>query len=437
MKRRPQSTYASSLLDLAKRAKMENDPVTQMMLFNYGMTGNQHLKMGLEQRLKMQALIEELEPFPFSRIREENIRERISPEQRIQLGQVMNSSVPCFYNYQEFPTHGVILGPTGRGKTNLLLNIFSQCIEKGIPIWIFDKKKDFRRLIKKYPEILVFRASKDLPIGFLDSPPNVPQIDWMAKFFELFCKVHSLLDGSDNLMSAEADELFVKLGSYEPSGVPPSIMDLKNHIEQKDYKRHYRKSQYQESILNRLNKYCRYYPQFVENSVGFPLHELGNKTCIFELDMTEKPNRFFINVLLRWLFEYRMANGIRGASLRTLVFLDEGNTAAPKLNSQDATGFSPISVMYDQGRDFGIGLLLATQSINYLENSVFVNSNLKICFGGGGSGDDIPKIKTVFQLSDEQASFVDNKLQKGQALVKSPSLFTGEPFVIQIPRFNE
>ena len=65
--------------------------------------------------------------------------------------------------------HAFIGGRTGAGKTNLLFKILSTFLEKDIPFWVLDWKRDYRPLINasKDKEILVFTAGRQIsPLPF-------------------------------------------------------------------------------------------------------------------------------------------------------------------------------------------------------------------------------------------------------------------------------
>ena len=434
-KRFSKPASSNPLIELAKRAKMDKDPAIQQMIFNVGMTNNPHVYKALLNRLKMKALIEELDVFPFQPIQEEDMISTIPVQNRLELGRVMNTNMPFCYDIFELTKHCAIFGQTGLGKTTLIMHLMTQAIDNGVSVIAFDRiKKDFRYLTKKYKKLLVFSLASAFQLGVLQPPPGVSPKEWMVTFVQIFCKTHSLLDNSEALLLEAIDKLYRKFGTYNNSGVYPSLRHVSEHLKDLTLKGYSRTAQARDSVLSRLKIYLQIHPETFSSGTGFPLRELMDKSVVFELGgLTEHQCRFVINLLLYWVFLYRIAQGKKDIGLSHLIIIDEGKYLAPK-EFNTSIGFTPISYLYDQFRALGGGLCLATQSPGYLDNTVFVNSSLKVCYGLG-HGEDISTIQKVFQLTDQQTEYVGGKLQKGQAIVKC-SRFNGQPFVIEVPPFE-
>lgn len=81
-----------------------------------------------------------------------------------------------------------------------------------------------------------------------------------------------------------------------------------------------------------------------------------------------------------------------------------------------------------------MGLCLATHTPHYLEETVFVNSHLKVALSLN-SGEDNRKISSIFQLNPDQLDYLSGKLTAGEGIVHCPR-FGGEPFVVQVPPFQ-
>jgi len=96
--------------------------------------------------------LEGISPFP---IPDESI------DGKIRFGDAENGK-PAGVNPEELMQGTLIVGRPGAGKTTLTYNLIEKANQLGIHSLILDIKKDYRHLIRKLPNTLVFRAdSKD------------------------------------------------------------------------------------------------------------------------------------------------------------------------------------------------------------------------------------------------------------------------------------
>jgi hypothetical protein len=117
------------------------------------------------------------------------------------------------------------------------------------------------------------------------------------------------------------------------------------------------------------------------------VRELVERSFVLEVKgLSERHSRCLLSWLLYSIFLYRIANAHRGNTLRNLVIIDEGKWAAPPGFNQNI-GFVPLASILAQSREAGLGILLADQTAN-LDESIFVQSRLKMCFrmGSGEKG---------------------------------------------------
>src|SRR5207244_11955223 len=97
------------------------------------------------------------------------------------IGMVSYPSIPPYpfrVRRNELLRHVFILGPTGTGKSTLLLNLLVQIQAAGIPFMVFDFKRNYRCLLRaaRSDQLIVFtvgRKRAPLAIHALLPPPGV------------------------------------------------------------------------------------------------------------------------------------------------------------------------------------------------------------------------------------------------------------------------
>ena len=347
----------------------------------------------------------------------------------ILLGKVKVSNAPVWYPAAELPKHLLLLGRTGSGKTNFFYWVLSQLITK-IPVWIFDRKEDYRHLHRVFPgRLLVIDLVRDFKCNPLAVPPYVQPKRWLDQFCELFCRINSLLDGSSGLLRTTLDRLYMDYGVYDGSGKCPSFFELLESLKRIRVPAYGRQSGFRDSLVNRVQAYLNH-GELYDCSVGFDIERLMSKSVVFEITgMLEVQANFWLNFLLLYMFSDRIARKERGNQLRNVVCFDEAKSVFPPFVNANI-GFKPITYMVSQLREFGVSIIAADQSAD-LDNSIFANSQFKMVMQLG-SGDDIDKAAKALGLDRDQKDYIYS-LDVGEAIVRHPKI--NQPFVMEIPRF--
>ena len=421
------------LIRTAELAKVDDNPAVQKAVMAVLASGDRGLAENLEWGLSLKAVHERMVGIPFKpparpRLSNEHLKGR-----HLWLGKVKGENYPYIQPMDDLTKHMAVFGASGCGKTNLLYGTGLQCMKKGIPVWFFDKdKQDYRHLKRFEPDLLILDAVENLPQNFLMPPTGVSPKHWLAAFVQTFCKVNSLLDGSESLLLKVLKELYQEHGVFSGKAASyPTILDLYYKVRGLRFKRtEYRFASFQSSIMNRLEALIALHGEMFQYSRGLPVEELARRSVVFEVKgLTERMGRFVLNMILQSLFLHKIAVGERSNTIQLLVIIDEAKWLAPPVYN-DLTSFSPLSYVLAQVREVGLGLILADQSAE-LDKAVFVNTLAKICFRLG-SGEDMEKIRKNFSLTNEQADFI-NKLKTGECIVRVPS---EEPFLIKTLRVN-
>jgi len=349
----------------------------------------------------------------------------------ILLGKAKNAdNEPVWYPKTDLSMHMLILGRTGSGKSNFIYWVVSQLLPD-IPVWFFDRKEDFRHLLRvTSSDLLVFNFMENFKCNPLCPPPYVKPKTWVELFTELFCKTNNLLDGSNSILLKTLNGIYHDFGVYDGSDKIPCIYDLLEALNQLKLSPRSRSGGSRESLVNRIEAYIATNESLFDCSIGFDLEKLLSKSVVFELTgLLEVQANFWINFLLYWIFEYRIAKKERGNRLLNVVVFDEAKAVfSPFENSN--IGFRPINYMISMLREFGVGVIAADQTAE-LNNSVFANTMLKVLFPLG-SGQDIYKAQTALGLTYQQIQYL-YQLGLGEAIIRHPKV--KEPFILQIPKY--
>jgi hypothetical protein len=348
----------------------------------------------------------------------------------ILLGKAKRGGDPVWHLIIELLKHVLLLGRTGAGKTTLLYWIVAQLINR-CGIWLFDRKKDFRHLLRVFPdEILVFDVMQDFKCNPLQPPPYSHPKTWASMLTWFYCKVYNFLDVGQSMMFTELHKLYEQRGVYDGSTDYPSFLDLLERIKALKLNRYSNLARTQDSLCSRIEMLLAMTGSCYDCCVGYALEDFKDKTVVLEGDsVMESTFNFMVNYFLAWLFCYRIGKGERGNILRNLVIFDEAKAVFSPF--ENATlGFDPIVFMVSMLREFGVGIVAADQTAQ-LNNAIFANSQLKVLFSLG-SGEDLVKAARSMGLSAEQAAFTRG-LGVGEAVMRDQRI--NKTFVVEIPIF--
>jgi len=419
------------LLRLMVESRAGNEPWAARQALAAAQTGDPELAEDLARKLSLKAVVDAVDPFPFSRPADSEVEKPGDPGQQLLLGRIKHTVSLFTIAIIDLLSHFLLLGRTGSGKTGLIYWIVMQCIAKGVKVLVFDSvKTDFRHLVQFRHDILVIRLGKTFKINFLAVPIGVEPKQWLHTLTEIICRTLSLLDGSMSLLIVLLDGLYRDYGVYDGSKNYPSLHDLFERCLALKVPRYSREAAFRDSILNRLKALLALHGEMFDCAIGFPLEQLAERNVVFEpAGLPEKQFQLLTNVILHWLMLYRVASQQRGMGIRNLVVIDECKWLfSPFVNEN--IGWAPITYMLAQLREFGIGILAADQTAD-LNEALFVNSYTKIAMAMG-SGQDLLKLKRALSLDEEQVAYM-HRLQVGEAVVRHPNF--ANPFVIEIPRF--
>ncbi len=415
------------LTKMTEHARLDQNQQMKNALLSLSAGAPEGFARSLGKMLQLRATAEILRENKFAVPTSEELAPYSSPHNANLIGFVEEANVPFFYPRDRFPAGHTVLGDSGSGKTNHILN---QVLQTAVhnPAWIFDSTKiDFRHTLKINSSFLVIDIQEALRFNPLEVPEGVKPRHHIVSFVTVFVKSLGLLEGSIGFLIEALTELYDKFGVFDGTNEGyPTLYDLYDLITNKRIHKYSREAGFKQSSESRLKALLISCPETFSVSRGFPISELCKLNCVFEVKgLVESHAQCVMCWLLFSLFHYYIANGQRGVGLALQAVIDEAMWAA-KPGYNEAIGFAPLAYLMNQSRETGLSMLIGSQTTD-LNESVF-KSELKLCFRM--TGKDIMRIKDQFRLTDEQAAYL-SKLQGGRACVKVPGI---DPFIIRIPR---
>ena len=371
---------------------------------------------------------------------------------QLDLGTVQQTARTFTLNEQALSRHVEIAGATGTGKTTLLYQVVT---ELDAPFWAFDRKQDYRQLIRTQDDVLVVPWEK-LGVNPLIPPPGVSLRLWTWIFAELFGHAHSLLSASKNRIKYDLTQLYREHGfevhpdrfsedtirdvvagerSMPPDPRPdpadveyPTLADLRNAVADGG-DGSYRDRQYESTITNRMRDMTDVAGPLFTAQRNPPLEALMERNVVWEIGQagTDIQN-FLMEYLLLYVYTYRLANDLRDDAPLLAVVVDEAKRLFSKHKEQrDAAGEPLVNDVLEKVRGFNIGVLIASQEPRKLTETVRANTYTKILFRLE-SGAEFDVMAEAMGLSTPQRRFAQSTLDVGNALV---SVGSGETVPVE------
>ena len=138
--------------------------------------------------------------------------------------------------HEEWIQHVGIFGRTGSGKTNVGFLIAKELLARGIPILVFDWKRNYRDLLQLADpgQLAVYTVGRNVaPFAFnpLIPPEGTKPSIWLKKLIEIMCHVYWLGEGVAYLLQESFDAVYRQFGVYD--GQPatyPTLADVKEWL---------------------------------------------------------------------------------------------------------------------------------------------------------------------------------------------------------------
>jgi len=414
------SKNANMLFELAKEGQMHENATVMKVLKSLSVYWDDDIAEDIEQLLILRA---------FPRKTTDPFYPSTHNKGEINIG-ICNSQI-IGVSKEELTQGMLVVGRSGSGKTNLFTHLMKQFIVKGIPTLNFDVKKDYRHLLKEHPDIIVI-PWEYLRLNPLKPPRGVSAIRWLQEFTEVFGHSQALLSGSKNFVMARLHRLFDLYGVFEGSDHYPTMLEFQEILNNTKYSMISKDARYLETVRNRVNTIILAFDKVFDCEDGLPLEELLNRNVIIEMDgLMEDAQSFIIEILLVWIYNYRLAQGHRG-ELRHVILFDEAKKIFDRNKEHMVeAGIPIIDIITDRAREFGEALIVADQEPTKLTDSIKANSYTKITLSLG-SGKDIVEMSRCMGLNTQQTDH-SHCLKVGKGIIKISGEVPGQITIPYVP----
>ena len=358
-------------------------------------------------------------------------REEIDGE--IKIGKVVQGEKELYdfgISREELNQHMLITARSGAGKTTLIIQIIRQLISLNIPFIVIDYKRDYRHLIRHFPQLLVL-SWRNLRINPLESPPNVNFKEWEQQFLNIFGHVEAIWHGSTQYLLEAIDK------AYEEKKGLITLQDVYNKIVEANETTR-KMQEYASVVETRLYGLLSKLGETINNErTSIDMEKLLKLPVVLELDGLGRDEASILALwLFYWIYAYRRARMERGKLLHVLI-VDEAKRIFTGASEHSQTtveysGIQPADLVCDEIRDFGEAIIASDQEPTKLSSSLKANTYTKIT-GFLGNGKDIEDIAEAMDLNEDEREAI-TKLERGEWLVKLAGRYV-KPFTIRSEDF--
>jgi energy-coupling factor transporter ATP-binding protein EcfA2 len=275
----------------------------------------------------------------------------------------------------ELLRHVFILGPTGTGKSTLLLNLLVQVQEAGVPFMVFDFKRNYRTLLAApaHDDLVVFtvgRATAPLHLNALQPPDGVEFAEWAEALSDIISMCYLLMQGARNVLKEAL------LTAHRAHGAAATLAHA--HVllqaELDATKAGSRRYGWLESSTRSMEELSKGKFGRALNTTGQTIGDLLTRPVVFELQgFGDDQKRFFCLFFLQAILLLRKnATSAREVLQHVLVF-DEGHNVFPKERLGEV---SVPARLAREVREYGEAIVAATQQADVSE-SLIANSGFK------------------------------------------------------------
>ena len=277
----------------------------------------------------------------------------------------------------ELLRHVFILGPTGTGKSTLLLNLLVQVQVAGVPFMIFDFKRNYRCLLRapgadRVVVLTVGRKSAPLMINALSPPPGVEFAEWSEALADIISTSYLLLQGARNVLKEAMQRAHDARGTR---GTLTDVYELLHH-ELDATRSGSRRYGWLESSTRSVEELTNgSFGQSLNSPDATSITDLLTRSVVFELHgFGEDQKRFFCLFWLQAVLLLRKNSNSRREALQHLLIFDEAHNVFPRERPGE---ISIPARLAREVREYGEAIIAATQQADVSE-SLIANSGFKL-----------------------------------------------------------
>jgi hypothetical protein len=271
--------------------------------------------------------------------------------------------------------HAFILGPTGTGKSTLIFGLLQQILKDGVPVAVFDFKRNYRSLLLAHSALVVITVGREtapLGVNALRPPVGVMASEWIEALTDIIGTAYLLMQGARNVLKEALTICVQERGSDARLRDALSLIRSSLATARSGSRRY-----------GWLESTCRSLEELTSGRFGSSLNAktppslavVLEHPVVFELHgLGDDQKRFFCLYVLQYLLLLRKNSSVAREVLRHVLVFDESQHVFPK----DPFGTLSIpSRLAREIREYGEGIIAATQQADVAE-SLIANSGIKI-----------------------------------------------------------
>lgn len=333
---------------------------------------------------------------------------------------------PFCIGRNELLRHCFILGPTGTGKSTLILGLLQQLLVDGCPFMVFDFKRNYRCLLgapgaERLVVVTVGRDIAPLHLNALCPPPGVEFAEWAAGLADIISTSYLLMQGARNVL-VEA-----LLRAHRDQGDAATLSDAYRHLdaELRETRPGSRRYGWLESSTRSLEELSKG-PFGRSLNAADPMRwpDLLGVPVVFELQgLGEDQKRFLCLYVLHAVLQLRKNLSVQREVLRHSLVFDEAHNVFPR---EQYGELGVASRLAREVREYGEAIIAATQQTDVAE-SLIANSGIKIILRT-----DYPKdVDFASKLLQVEPRWLA-KLSLGTGIARLPTRYY-QPFLFTFP----
>jgi hypothetical protein len=295
------------------------------------------------------------------------------------VGNVIYPSIkayPFMIGRDELLRHIFILGPTGTGKSTLILNFLQHFLRDGKPFMVFDFKRNYRCLLSTLgsERLIVFtvgRATAPLRLNAMKAPPGVSFEEWVEALADVISAAYILMQGARNVLK----EAFLQACREKKERV--TLSDAYRILDMwlRTCRSGSRKYGWIESSARSVEELVKGgFGASLNAQNGLSIEELLSWPVVFELEgLGVDQKRFFCLYFLQAVLLVRKKQELQRERFRHCLVFDESHHIFPR---QKPGVHDVPSLLAREVREYGEAIIAATQQVDVSE-SLIANAGFK------------------------------------------------------------
>ena len=273
----------------------------------------------------------------------------------------------------ELLRHVFVLGPTGTGKSTLLLNLLLQLCTARVPFMAFDFKRNYRCLLAATQHVIVCTVGREtapLQINALVPPRGVQLDEWASALADIISTSYLLLQGARNVLKTAL------LQAARAQGGTLGHAHTLLRVALDASKAGSRRYGWLESSNRALEELTTgQFGRSLNATSGTPVEDVLDRAIVVELHgLGDDQKRFFCLLMLQAILLLRKNGTARRERLQHLLIFDEAHNVFPRERLGEV---SVPARLAREVREYGEAIIAATQQADVSE-SLIANSGFKL-----------------------------------------------------------